>query len=81
MRALTLDIVDYPGEWLLDLALLTQELRGMVGGKPSRLSRAGRSRPSCRALGTRDLASLDPKAHAEEPVAQSAAKHVHRLSA
>ena len=25
-RSLTLDIVDYPGEWLLDLPLLQQEL-------------------------------------------------------
>ena len=32
MRTLTLDIVDYPGEWLLDLPLLGQELRAMVGG-------------------------------------------------
>ncbi len=29
---LNLDIVDYPGEWLLDLALLAEELRRMVGG-------------------------------------------------
>ncbi len=39
-RTLTLDIVDYPGEWLLDLPLLQQEFRAMVG-RESRAVAAG----------------------------------------
>ena len=31
---LALDIVDYPGEWLLDLALLDTSLRGVVAPRP-----------------------------------------------
>ena len=38
-RTLTLDIVDYPGEWLLDLPLLDQELRAMVGREPRAVAR------------------------------------------
>jgi hypothetical protein len=33
MGELVLDMVDYPGEWLLDLPLLGKELRDVVGGK------------------------------------------------
>ena len=50
MRTLTLDIVDYPGEWLLDLPLLVQELRAMVGARPSR-SRAADRRVAARRAG------------------------------
>ena len=46
-RTLTLDIVDYPGEWLLDLPLLDQKLRTMVGGK----SRAVAAGAACAARG------------------------------
>ena len=60
-RTLTLDIVDYPGEWLLDLPLLNKSfeqwsaeslalsrepLRAAAGGAMARPSRhAGRGKP------------------------------------
>jgi predicted YcjX-like family ATPase len=73
MRALTLDIVDYPGEWLLDLALLTQSYE-QWSAETIRLSRQG-DRAHLAAAWHADLAGLDPKARAEEPVAQAAARH------
>lgn len=32
VRTLNIDLIDYPGEWLLDLPLLTKGLRDLVGG-------------------------------------------------
>ena len=57
--SLTIDIVDYPGEWLLDLPLLDQKLCAMVGARRSKRAprrRARRSPPNGEAF----IATLDP---------------------
>ncbi len=69
---LTLDIVDYPGEWLLDLALIDATFadwsRGVVAAA-RRPERAGAASPWLR-----QLATLDPAAAADEAVAATAAE-------
>jgi predicted YcjX-like family ATPase len=56
MRELTLDIVDYPGEWLLDLPLLRTSYEDW-SAETIRLSPA-RSRQACGKL-ARKVAMLD----------------------
>ena len=71
-RRLHLDIVDYPGEWLLDLALIGQSYEAFareaidLAREPAR---AGVAAPWLA-----HLASLDPAAAADEPKAIEAAK-------
>ncbi len=68
---LTIDIIDYPGEWLLDLPLLTQDYAAW-----SHETLEAAASPS-RALFARDwrnfLASIDPSAEASEADARQAA--------
>ena len=73
MRELTLDIVDYPGEWLLDLPLLQRSYEDW-SAETIRLSRQG-DRAHLAAAWHRDLAMLDPTAPANEMAAQAAARH------
>lgn len=67
---LTLDIVDYPGEWLLDLALLDQDFASWShqtvtdARKPHRVAAA--------AGWLEQLAQHDPASAADEPQAQAA---------
>ncbi len=79
MRALTLDIVDYPGEWLLDLPLLAQSYEDW-SAETIRLSRQP-DRAKLADAWHADLASLDPRRVPRRPVAQKAARHLHRISA
>ena len=53
-RTLTLDIVDYPGEWLLDLPLLNKSYEQWSARKPRTVAASGRARGS-RRNGTRIL--------------------------
>lgn len=69
---LTLDIVDYPGEWLLDLALLGKSYADW-SAETLALSRAG-TRASLAAAWHAHLAGLDPEAPATEQVAATAAR-------
>ncbi|WP_315838667.1 YcjX family protein [Bradyrhizobium prioriisuperbiae] len=71
-RTLTLDIVDYPGEWLLDLPLLTKSYEAW-SVESLALSRAG---PRAR-LATEwhaHLATLDPLARADEQATLTSAR-------
>jgi predicted YcjX-like family ATPase len=71
-RSLTLDIVDYPGEWLLDLPLLhrTYEQWSKESLALSRASaRAGLALPW-----HAHLATLNAEGHADEQAARTAAK-------
>jgi predicted YcjX-like family ATPase len=68
-RKLHIDIVDYPGEWLLDLALLEQSF--------GQWSKAALERAAARPEGAAfcaHLAGLDPAARLEEPVAAELAR-------
>jgi uncharacterized protein len=68
---LALDIVDYPGEWLLDLALL-----GKSFAQWSQETFKASEKPERAALAAEWLSfvgGLDPKAHAEEEIARRAA--------
>ena len=69
---LNLDIVDYPGEWLLDLPLLDKSFRNW-----SRDTLAAALKPPRDRLGDEwraHLATLDPMAPADETAAQTAAR-------
>nr|WP_286193292.1 YcjX family protein [Boseongicola sp. H5] len=68
-RTVHLDIVDYPGEWLLDLSLLDQ---GYADWAAQALDQA-RSRPGG-AEYLAHLADLDPSARLDEPQAQALAR-------
>ncbi|MBI3434952.1 MAG: YcjX family protein, partial [Proteobacteria bacterium] len=70
-RTLTLDIVDYPGEWLLDLPLLHTNYEQWAA-ECLRLSQA-RPRAELAREWHRHLATLDPRAIANEHVAIKAA--------
>ena len=72
MRELTLDIVDYPGEWLLDLPLLGMSYEDW-SAETIRLSQQP-DRVKLAEAWHRDLASLDPAAPESEPAAQKAAQ-------
>src|SRR3954469_23057638 len=70
-RTLTLDIVDYPGEWLLDLPLLTASYTEW-SADTLKLSRSG-PRTLLAAPWHTHLATLDPAAPANEQAARQAA--------
>ncbi|RAI42966.1 YcjX family protein [Rhodoplanes roseus] len=71
-RTLTLDIVDYPGEWLLDLPLLDKTYEQWAKESLA-LSRAG-PRAMLAASWHAYNATLDPNAPADEQVAITAAQ-------
>lgn len=70
-RAVHVDIVDYPGEWLMDLALLEEDFAGWS----ARAIEAARSpaRSAHAAPFERALAAADPAAAFAEPAAQTLA--------
>ena len=57
-RTLTLDIVDYPGEWLLDLPLLNKSYEQWSAREPRAVARRRRAQNSPRP-GTRISQTLD----------------------
>jgi predicted YcjX-like family ATPase len=71
-RTLTLDIVDYPGEWLLDLPLLTTRYAQWCADT-LRLSRSG-PRAMLAAPWHRHLATLDAAGPENEQAAREAAR-------
>ena len=71
-RTLTLDIVDYPGEWLLDLPLLTTSY-AQWSAETLRLSRSG-PRALLAAPWHKQLATLDPTKAADEQAALQSAR-------
>src|SRR5213595_1738021 len=71
-RTLTLDIVDYPGEWLLDLPLLTTSY-AQWSADTLKLSRSG-PRAVLAARWHRHLATLNPDASEDEQAALQAAQ-------
>jgi uncharacterized protein len=64
VAALTLDIIDYPGEWLLDLALLERDFARWSGETLARSERGARA-PLASAWRS-ELDRLDPAAPAED---------------
>jgi len=70
-RRLTLDIVDYPGEWLLDLALLGQDFR--TWSARTITSSDGPTRAPIAAAWRAHLATLDPAGPEDESAAREAA--------
>ena len=71
-RTLTLDIVDYPGEWLLDLPLLTKSFE-QWSAESLALSR-GKARAPLAASWHAQLATLKPEEREDEQAALAAAK-------
>ena len=71
-RTLTLDIVDYPGEWLLDLPLLATSY-AQWSADTLKLSRLG-PRSVLAAAWHRHQATLDPLAPEDEQAAREAAR-------
>jgi hypothetical protein len=71
-RSLTLDIVDYPGEWLLDLPLLHKSYE-QWSRESLALSRAS-ARASLAAPWHAYLATLRAEGHADEQAARTAAR-------
>jgi predicted YcjX-like family ATPase len=71
-RTLTLDIVDYPGEWLLDLPLLATSY-AQWSADTLKLSRTG-PRALLAAPWHRHLATLDPAKPADEQAALQSAR-------
>jgi hypothetical protein len=69
---LTLDIVDYPGEWLLDLPLLGKSYAQW--SRETLLASDAPGRAPLAAAWRRDLASLDPTAPAQEEAARRSAE-------
>jgi predicted YcjX-like family ATPase len=67
---LMLDVVDYPGEWLLDLALIDQSYTAWSRATLSGTRRSGRAAMAAPWLDT--LKGLDPKAPLDEMVAERA---------
>src|SRR5947207_5532039 len=79
-RTLTLDIVDYPGEWLLDLPLLTMSY-AQWSADTLKLSRSG-PRALLAARWHRHLATLNPDApESEQSALQAAALFTDYLKA
>ncbi len=72
-RRLTLDLVDYPGEWLLDLPLLNQSFEAW-STQSLALSQCGPRMPLAAAWHAH-LATLDPAGPADENAAIAAARH------
>src|SRR4051812_35917959 len=71
-RTLTLDIVDYPGEWLLDLPLLNTSY-AQWSADTLKLSRSG-PRAALASRWHQHLATLDPDAPEDEQAAVQAAR-------
>jgi hypothetical protein len=71
-RTLTLDIVDYPGEWLLDLPLLNKTYQ-QWSAESLALSR-GTARAPLATPWHAHLATLDPLAHEDEQAALASAR-------
>ena len=71
-RTLTLDIVDYPGEWLLDLPLLSKSYE-QWSAESLALSRQG-PRAKLAAPWHAQLATLKPEAHEDEQAALMSAR-------
>ncbi|WP_204113356.1 YcjX family protein [Shimia biformata] len=69
-RTVHLDIVDYPGEWLLDLGLLDKNYDIWSAEVLGRITPRSQAKPFLDLL-----ANVDPAAQLEEPVAQSLAAH------
>ena len=72
MRTLTLDIVDYPGEWLLDLPLLNTSYAQWSAETLAHLQRT--TRPPLPKPFLEQLATVDPLAPADENAAIEAAR-------
>jgi predicted YcjX-like family ATPase len=72
MRTLTLDVIDYPGEWLLDLPLLEMSYEQWSAQALAHSQRAPR-RPMAARLHAY-LAAIDPLARADENAAIEAAR-------
>jgi predicted YcjX-like family ATPase len=72
MRTLTLDIVDYPGEWLLDLPLLDKSYEQWSVATLAQLRRT--TRPPLPTAFLDRVAALDPFAPADEFAAIEAAR-------
>jgi predicted YcjX-like family ATPase len=72
MRTLTLDIVDYPGEWLLDLPLLQTSYEQWSQDTLARSQRAHQSDHATHWHA--HLATIDPLARADESVVIEAAR-------
>ena len=68
-RTVHLDIVDYPGEWLLDLALLDKSYDAWSAEVLARLAKRPEAAAYLAALG-----GVDPAAPLQEPVAQGLAQ-------
>ena len=77
---LNLDIVDYPGEWLLDLALLKKILCGVVGRGARAVARAASRRRSPR-IGMRCSPSVDAGRAGGRGDGARAGRGLHALSA
>ena len=77
-RALTLDIVDYPGEWLLDLPLLDKSYEAWAAESVS-LSRLG-PRAGLAKDWNSYLATLDPQGAEDEQDGADRGKTLHRVS-
>lgn len=71
-KTLTLDIVDYPGEWLLDLPLLSKTYAEWSNDTIARSYEGARAMLA--AEWHLHLKTLDPDAPASEPAAQEAAR-------
>ena len=69
---LHVDIVDYPGEWLLDLPLLSKDFATWSGGGAGRGPRAGTGRPRP-TMWLGRLAAVDPRAPEDETLARQLA--------
>src|SRR5690606_17758029 len=77
MRSLTLDIVDYPGEWLLDLPLLGKSYEHWSAETLAHLRRMKPPAPGTPDLAGPYLASIapvDPLAPADEGMAMETAR-------
>ena len=72
MRTLTLDIVDYPGEWLLDLPLLAKSYEQWSAETLAHLRRATQAERAAPFLA--HVAAVDPLAPADETAAIEAAR-------
>lgn len=68
-RTIHLDIVDYPGEWLLDLSLLDQSFEAWSSKVLERIDH----RPEAEAF-LAELGATDTKARLDEPVARALAE-------
>ena len=76
---LHVDIVDYPGEWLIDLPLLELSLRRLVGAAVAEAKAPHRAAAARAWLAF--LSTLDADAPADEQMALTGAAALHALSA